>query len=73
MKPKLVIEFLNGSNESLEMANCHEARCYARDHVSYLSGRIKQVIMFDEYGNPATLWNHNWSSDSQNTVRRIPY
>lgn len=69
MKPKLVIEFLNGSCDSQEFRHLHELRCYARDHISYTGDRIKQVVQYDEYGNPATLWNHNWNAISNAGVQ----
>lgn len=68
----LVIQFMNGSVDTLHFSNALDAREYARDKISYSGNRVRQVEL-REHGKDQgeVLWNIEWNAVSKAARLRI--
>lgn len=68
---KLVITFANNSADSHYFGSFADAHTYARDHVSYSSGAIKDVAVWPGDGSEFTLYRAGWNDESNRAAMAL--
>lgn len=64
MSAKVHILFVNGSTEDIDKPSFMEALTYAREKVSYSSGKVQRVEIRHDDGI-SNLWDASWSEESR--------
>jgi len=62
----VIIQYANGSQDTVAKANYVDAIYYCRDHISYSSGRIKRVEIQTEKDSFRAVWDSSWDGISKN-------